>query len=94
MSVFSGWNRESLAALKEALTGSPEGLVIFALTALIALLALGLVIFFASRQIGGFFLKVREDDERARREEEEEEGRQAADGVLPLRAETDCETKQ
>ncbi|MCR4707521.1 MAG: hypothetical protein K5746_06200 [Clostridiales bacterium] len=73
MSVFSGWNRESLAALKEALTGSPEGLAAFALVAIAGFFAIGLVVFFASRQIGGFFLKVREDEERARMEEEEEE---------------------
>ncbi len=71
MSVFSGWDRESLAALKAAMTGSPEGLALLAGLLLAGLLAVSLVVFFATRQIGGFFLKVREDEERARAEEEE-----------------------
>ena len=95
MSIFSGWNRESLAALKEALTGSPEGLMAFAVVALAGFLAVGLVVFFASRQIGGFFLKVREDDERARMEEEEEAERKRAEeaGISLPRDETDCKTE-
>lgn len=72
MSIFSGWNRESFATLVEALTSSQEGLVAFVVIVLAAFLSIGFVVFFASHQIGGFFLKIREDDERIRKEEEEE----------------------
>ena len=76
MSIFSGWDRESLARLKGALTSSPEGLFSLALLCLIGVAAIALVVFFASRQINGFFARVQEEDEQARLEEQEDAAQQ------------------
>ncbi len=78
MSIFSGWDRDSLARLKEALTSSPEGLFSLALLCLVGVAAIALVVFFASRQVSGFFAKVQEEDERARLEEQESQTEQSA----------------
>lgn len=72
MSIFSGWDRESLLALKDALTASPEGLGALALVCLIGVAAIGIVCLFVSRKVGGFFTKIQEEEEQARLEEMEE----------------------
>ena len=77
MSIFSGWDRESLLALKNALTASPEGLGALALVCLIGMAAIAAVCLFVSHKVGGFFTKVQEEEEQARLEEMEEEARRA-----------------
>ena len=72
MSIFSGWDRESLLALKDALTASPEGLGALALVCLIGVAAIGIVCLFVSRKVGGFFTKIQEEEEQARLEGMEE----------------------
>ena len=78
MSIFSGWDRESLLALKNALTASPEGLGALALVCLIGMAAIAAVCLFVSHKVGGFFTKVQEEEEQARLEEMEEETRRVA----------------
>ena len=78
MSIFSGWDRESLLALKDALTASPEGLGALALVCLIGMAAIAAVCLFVSHKVGGFFTKVQEEEEQARLEEMEEEARRVA----------------
>lgn len=78
MSIFSGWDRESLLALKDALTASPEGLGALVLVCLIGMAAIAAVCLFVSHKVGGFFTKVQEEEEQARLEEMEEEARRAA----------------
>ena len=78
MSIFSGWDRESLLALKDALTASPEGLGALALVCLIGMAAIAAVCLFVSHKVGGFFTKVQEEEEQARLEEMEEETRRVA----------------
>ena len=78
MSIFSGWDRESLLALKDALTASPEGLGALALVCLIGMAAIAAVCLFVSHKVGGFFTKVQEEEEQARLEEMEEEARRMA----------------
>ena len=58
MSIFSGWDRESLLVLKDALTASPEGLGALALVCLIGMAAIAAVCLFVSHKVGGFFTKV------------------------------------
>ena len=70
MSIFSGWDGESLTALKAALSGSPQGLAALAVMGLVGVAAVLLVGFFVSRQIGGFFVHVQEEEERQRQEEQ------------------------
>ena len=77
MSSVSGWNRESLAALKHALSSSPEGLAALALMGLVGVIAVVIVGFFVSSRVSGFVGKVYEEEEQARREELEEEARRA-----------------
>ena len=77
MSIFSGWDRESLLALKNALTASPEGLGALALVCLIGMAAIAAVCLFVSHKVGGFFTRVQEEEEQARLEEMEEEARRA-----------------
>lgn len=83
MSIFSGWDRESLLALKDALTASPEGLGALALVCLIGVAAIGIVCLFVSHKVGGFFTKVQEEEEQARLEEMEEEARQKQAAAEP-----------
>jgi hypothetical protein len=78
MSIFSGWDRESLLALKDALTASPEGLGALALVCLIGMAAIAAVCLFVSHKVGGFFTRVQEEEEQARLEEMEEETRRVA----------------
>ena len=78
MSIFSGWDRESLLALKDALTASPERLGALALVCLIGMAAIAAVCLFVSHKVGGFFTKVQEEEEQARLEEMEEETRRVA----------------
>ena len=70
MSIFSGWDGDSLAALKAALSGSPQGLAALLAMGLVGVAAVLIVGFFVSRQIGGFFAHVQEEEERQRQEEQ------------------------
>lgn len=83
MSVFSGLNAQSLAAVIEAAKRSPQGLAALAVAGIIALLALGLAVAYAARHIGGFYARIEREEEDAARESAASEDAACAQGPPP-----------
>ena len=73
MSIFEGWDRETLAELYRIVTGSWGGVAALAVFAIIAVLLIVVVGLYVSHQVSGFYLKIQKEDEEAAREEEERE---------------------
>ena len=63
MSIFSGWNAGDAELLKEALTGSPQGVMMLTVFVLILIALIYILVHIISHQVSNFYIRISQEEE-------------------------------